>query len=402
MPQESRNLFVSMLKGAGIPTTRDAMQREWNAINAAHGSRISNDSAWSPFWRLISAMVTAPAQWLVALLVDHALPNTFLRYASGAWLDVYAWGVDVHRKAATVATGKLLFTRTTSNGELVIPAGTLVESPALASVIYRVATLRDAVIPEGETSALIDVAAEQAGAAYNLGTGYYSILTKPVEGVATVSNLSDWLTTPGTNEESDEALRLRTRNQFAAVGQYHHDAAYKALIAQYAAIRTDYLFFEKDAPRGAGTANCHVMVESGVPPEELIDSLNDFIRESGNHGHGDDMQCVAITEKPVAMDATVYAVPQADATRREALRLGVENRIRSVFRENTDFAMTKSMPLSRLSISRLGEELHAALPDLLSVEITYTLAGETTAHKDDIVALLELPTLTSLSVELAA
>lgn len=189
---------------------------------------------------------------------------------------------------------------------MAIPAGTVVESPAHNGTTYRLTTLAAAVIPDGQDSALVPVQAEATGAAYNLGPGYYSILPRPVPGVASVTNADGWLTTEGADEESDEALRLRSRNQFAAVGQYHHDAAYRAMIAAYAGIRVDYIFFEKNAPRGPGTANAHIMTESGVPPQELVEAINTFIQTSGNHGHGDDLRCMAITTTPVDLRVTVY------------------------------------------------------------------------------------------------
>jgi uncharacterized phage protein gp47/JayE len=381
-------LFTTMLRESGMPVTANEMQTEWDAINTAQGGLITNNSAWSPFWRLISAIVTAPALWLVKLLVGTALPNTFLRFASGAWLDIFAWGVDVLRKQATTAQGVVRFTRSAAVGALTIPAGTVVESPALDGMTYTVATIAEAVIPEGELSLDVPVQAEQAGTAYNLGPGYYSILSKSVPGIVSVTNLADWLTSPGANIEEDDALRLRARNQFAAVGQYHHDAAYKALIAEYAGIRIDYLFFEKDGPRGPGTANCHIMIESGVPPQELIDSINAHIEDSGNHGHGDDMLCMAIAPLPVDLAVAVFPVASASEDRAGALLQAVEDRIRCAFRENTDFTVTRALPLSRFSFSRLGEELHAALPDLRSVEF----------GREDIVAYLQLPTLGTLTV----
>lgn len=397
MPSSAaKELFISMLREAGLPVTQAEMQQRWDALNTEQGSQITNNSAWSPFWRLISAIVTAPAQWLVTLLVDHALPNTFLRFATGVWLDVYAWGVDVARKKAATATGRLTFTRAMATGPLTIPAGTLVESPVIAGLSYRVTTLADVTIPDGQLTAVVDVQAEKPGAAYNLGPGYYSILTKPVPGIATVTNGADWLASPGADTEDDESLRLRARNQFAAVGQYHHDAAYRALIAAFAGIRIDYLFFEKDGPRGPGTANCHIMVESGIPPQELIDRINTHVRDAGEHGHGDDMRCVAITPMPVTLSVKVYPVVSADAGRAEAVRKGVEDRVRCAFRQNTDFSVTKVLPLSRFSFSRLSEELHAALPDLRSVEFTHD--GEGGAVGADIVAQLKLPTMAALTV----
>jgi hypothetical protein len=66
----------------------------------------------------------------------------------------------------------------------------------------------------------------------------------------------------------------------------------------------------------------------------------------------------------------------------------VEGRIRAAFRENTDYDMTRTWPHNRFSLSVLGDELHAQLPDMASIEF----------DRDDIVAALELPVLASLTV----
>ena len=156
---ESEQIFEKMLSEAGIPTTEAGMRGRWDTINAEEGSQITNNSAWSPFWRLVSAIVTAPALWLVRLLVRHALPNTFLKFATGTYLDIYCWGVDLERHPATYAEGTVLFTRAEASGNLTIPKGTIIESPAIAGVTHRVATLRDAVIPEGQLGLEVDVRA---------------------------------------------------------------------------------------------------------------------------------------------------------------------------------------------------------------------------------------------------
>ena len=396
-------LFTQMVAESGMPTTEAEMQKAWAQCNAEAGSPFSNSSTFSPFWRLITAIATKPSLWLLTLLVKHALPNVFLKYATGSWLNVYAWGVDVTRKGAVSALGNLTFSRNPGTaGDVSIPAGTVVESPSINGTTYRVATLADAVIPEGQSDTLVAVQAETTGAVYNLGPGYYSILPKPVPGVTSVTNTDDWLTTEGADEESDEALRLRCRNQFAAVGQYHHDAAYRAMIAAFAGIRMDYIFFEKDAPRGPGTANAHIMTESGVPPQELVSAINSYIQTSGNHGHGDDLQCFAITTMPIVLQVRVYPPMGMDTKRAETLRLGVENRVRCAFRENSDFTVTRVLPLTRFSFSTLSQELHSQLPDLRSVEFTRPAAdGESEEDElvwEDIVPVRALPVLTSLEV----
>lgn len=389
MAENPDQLFEAMLQEAEIPTTAAGMQSRWDAINVEEGSQITNNSAWSPFWRLTSAIVTAPAQWLVTLLIRHALPNVFLKFAAGTYLDVYAWGVNLSRKPAVPAAGSLLFRRASAEGTLAVPAGTVIESPAINGVTHRVATVHEAVFPDGELALEIEVKAEKAGAGANLGPGYYSILAEPMPGIVSVTNGEHWLDTPGADEEDDDALRLRCRNQFLAVGQYHHDAAYRAVVTAFSGIRPDYIFFEKDGPRGPGTANGYLMLSSGIPPADLVDSVNAHIRESGNHGHGDDLRFFAIPENPVSLVVTVYPLLDCDEYRRERVRQDVEDAVRCAFRENQDWGVSQVYPRSRFSLSQLDRELHELLADLRSVEFN---------RAEDIVSGLSLPVLASLSV----
>ena len=79
------------------------------------------------------------------------------------------------------------------------------------------------------------------------------MLPEPVPGIASVTNRDAWLTSPGADEEDDESLRAaRPRKLFQAVGQYHHDAGYRAVVTAFRGIRTDYIFSRRTAPRGQG------------------------------------------------------------------------------------------------------------------------------------------------------
>lgn len=390
MSKETQEIFKAMLKESGMPISEAEAKAEWNKCVQEQGTLVKNNSAYSPFWRVVEALITKPVMWVVNLLVDHALPNTFLMFARSVWLDVYAWGVDVARKAEVAGQGELLFSRSSASGNLTIPVGTVVESPLLNGIVYRMITKEEGLIPDGALGALVKVQAEKAGTAYNLGPGYYSILAKPVPGVVSVSNPDNWLITPGADIEADDNLRLRARNQFAAVGQYHHDAGYKALISEFAGVNIDYIFFQKEAPRGPGTANGFILIESGVPPQVFIDEINTFIRESGNHGHGDDLQLFPMPGVPQDLVVKVYPKLDLNLTEEEkaSLRDEVINRIRCVFRQNTDFqGLTKTLPLSRFSFSRLGEELHD-VPEIRSVIF----------DRSDIVLDLQIPVLNSLKV----
>lgn len=394
MSDTSDALFETMLTEAGMPVTEEDMAAQWKQINEDEGSLITNDSAWSPFWRLITAIVTTPLVQFVKLLIKTALPNLFLKYASGTWLDIYAWGVDLERKDATYAEGVLLFTRESAAGTLTIPEGTVVKSPAIDDCIYSVAVTADTTCPDGTLAFSVPVKATGTGDAYNLGPGYYCLLVAAIAGIVSVTNESDWQTTPGADEESDEELRLRCRNQFSAVGQFHHDAAYKAIISEYAGIRTDYLYFEHDAPRGPGTANCYILLETGAPPQSYVDDINAYVSDNGYHGHGDSMLCYPMPTTEYSLTATVYPVDNLDDEAQEALRQAVEDMIRCAFRENTDYDLTLAWPQSRFSFSQLDRDLHDGLENLLSVVFDRT---------DDIVSEMDLPVLADggLSVVLA-
>ncbi|MDV9031307.1 baseplate J/gp47 family protein, partial [Pseudomonas sp. RAC1] len=216
--------FRRALSDAGIPTTEAGLRQAWEAEVAAQGSKLSNTSAYSPFWRVVTALVTKPVMWLLTFLSDTVLPNFFVKTASGAWLDTLAWAVNTERKGATRAEGALLFTRENTAGELQVPAGVVVQSAEINGHVYQLVTIEDATFPDGRLQVSVKVRAREVGSGYNLAPGYYAILLEPVPGIAQVINADDWMTAPGADPEPDDQLRLRVRNQFSAVNQWHTDA----------------------------------------------------------------------------------------------------------------------------------------------------------------------------------
>ncbi|HAE3864536.1 TPA_asm: hypothetical protein GND52_004582, partial [Salmonella enterica subsp. houtenae serovar 43:z4,z23:-] len=79
--------------------------------------------------------------------------------------------------------------------------------------VYELAITEDVVIASGTASALLPVKATGTGGAYNLAPGYYRILPVAVDGISHVASEENWLTVPGADEESDDELRERCRNQ---------------------------------------------------------------------------------------------------------------------------------------------------------------------------------------------
>ncbi|MGR7921934.1 baseplate J/gp47 family protein [Zobellella denitrificans] len=382
--------FARLLAADGIPTTTDALEQELAREVTAAGSIITNDSRMSPFWRLQRAMVVKPALWLLnQLLVGHVLPNSFAATAKGYYQDLKAWDVGLERKPATATRGWVEFVKDSPATAVTIEAGTRISTERINGRIYTLAVVTTVVIPAGQASGLVVCQATEAGTAWNLPAGYYCILPSRVPGISAVRNPVDWITEPGDNEEDDDALGLRIQNQYSVVGRYHIDAVYRAMLAAVAGIRSDNIFFEHDAPRGPGTANAYILMEVGPTPAALIDKLNRYVNQEGNHGHGDDLQCFALPDTQHAL--TLHLWPRAFLGDHDKAQLKsqAEAMVRAAFRETSDYPeITRTKPFSRFSFSRLGAELHRLLPDLDSLSV----------DQPDIHSEQAIPRLSSLEV----
>ncbi|VVT52958.1 Phage protein [Kosakonia radicincitans] len=383
--------FEAVVKQSGMPVTSDELRTRFNAIVAEEGI-ITNTSRMSPFWRLITAIVTTPVLWLKDALITAVLANMFVATASGSLLRLLAWAVNVTAKPASAAQGVVRFYKTDAAAVVTVKAGTVIQTERINGVIYVVVTTADFTISADKASALIPVQASATGGAYNLAPGYYRILPVAVDGISHAVNEEDWLTTPGADEESDDELRERCRNQFNLVGNYHTDAVYRSMIASVAGLSIDRVFFEHDAPRGPGTANAWLLLDTGVTSEPFIAAVNDHITTQGHHGHGDDMQCFAMPETLHDLTVTVYVKNLANVgdDDRAALRTGVENMVRCAFRENANYDVNKTWPFARFSFSRLAQEVHQ----------TFSLADSLVFSLPDIVSDLSVPRLKSLIVSL--
>ncbi|WP_409311538.1 baseplate J/gp47 family protein [Pectobacterium sp. B1J-3] len=381
--------YEQALRDAGMPVTTDTVTEQFQALVNAEGL-ITNTSRMSPFWRLINTIVTTPVMWLKAVLINVVLANMYLATASGAFLDMFAWGVNVTRKPATAASGTIRFFKSNASQAALVPAGTVIQTERINGQIYSLRVTADAVIPAGSASGLVPVTATGEGGAFNLAPGYYRILPVGVGGIERAENEENWLLTPGADQESDDDLRDRCRNQYNLVGNYHTDAVYRSMIAAVAGLSIDRIFFLHDAPRGPGTANAYLLLDSGVISAPFITAVNDYITAQGNHGHGDDMQCMAMPETRHDLAVTLYVNNLANVTADEltALRNGCDNLVRCAFRENSEYDVKKTWPYDRFSFSNLGRELHREFGLIDSV--VFSLG--------DIVSDLSVPRLSGLTV----
>ena len=384
MNQKPTPDYEKVLSDNGMPTTEKQISQEFNAIVKEAGL-ITNTSDMSPFWKLITAIVTAPVMWLKAALVNTVMANMFLATAGKPFIDLFAWAVNLERKAPTAAVGVIRFTKQDTSRVITVPKGTLIQTERMNGFIHQLETTQDFIISAGTASALVPVTAKSEGAANNLAPGYYRILPVAVDGIAHAVNEDNWIISPGANEESDDELRDRVKNQFNVTGQYHIDAVYRGLISSITGVTTDRIYFEHDAPRGPGTANVYLLLDAGVSSVPFIQTINDYVMAKGNHGHGDDVLALALPETRHDLTVTVYLFNSAQRNQesRENLRKEIESLIRCAFRENSDYGVVKTWPFSRFSLSRLGEEIHHAFEHVESVVFA----------QSDILSALDIPRL---------
>ncbi|MBB1362102.1 baseplate J/gp47 family protein [Shewanella sp. SR44-4] len=384
--------FAKIVEAAGIPTTEDGWKALFKQDVEAEGSIIANDSPYSPFWRVITAIVAKPATWIVnKVLIGAILPNLFLLTANdNSFIEAKAWEHDLTRKEDEFAKGKVRFNRAAASGpSLLIPAETVIQTDAIKGIVYRVITTDDVILLQNSLSVLVPVIAEKAGAAYNLGAGYYHVLPESVTGIGSVSNDADWIDVLGADAESNDDLKLRTRNAFTAAAPWHIDAVYRAIITERAGLDTDNVYFEHDAPRGPGTANAYILLDTGEPSNELITDLNQYVMDKGYHGHGDDLQVLAMPGADVVVGVTIYPHVYLLDDEVTTLIADVEDFIRCAFRENTNYNATRTEPFVRFSFSRLSQELHKQFAGIESLNW----------HQTDITSANNVPRLTALTIE---
>lgn len=382
-----KKMFEKILHDSGMPIDENAVKTNFVELVKNEGF-ITNTSKYSPFWRLISAIVIKPYIWIKNVFIETVLMNMFLMTATGKFLDLFANAVNLERKTATFAAGEILFTKANKNQSIVVPAGTLISSPDINGVTYQLKTVQEYSIPAGVESARIYVIATLPGENYNLAAGYYRFLVEPIDGV-TVTNDDNWLISPGANIESDDDLRDRTKNQYNFVGHYHTDAVYRGIVTTITGISTRQVFFVHDAPRGPGTANLYLLLNDGVDSSYFIDKVNGHIMGQGYRGHGDDLRCFAIPDKKIDIVVTVYFERDQQPFDIDQYLMNVEHFIRCAFRQNNDYQVTQVNAYSRFSISKLSEELHEQFGELHSIVFNI----------DDIVSELEVPRLRNLHVK---
>ena len=387
--------FIEILSESGVPVTEDEFEAKLKQEVVGAGSKVSNDSEMSPFWRWVRAAVVTPCVWLIrTLLAEHVMPNMFVATAERWALELKAWEHDIEPKDAEKTQGNITLTKANAADAVTIEAGKVVQTLPIDGVVYNVRVLAETVIDAGQLTGKVLVEAFEAGAAFNLPAGYFNIIPEEVPGIVDAVNEPDWITKLGADAESEEELALRIQNAFTSSGEWHIDDVYRSIISSVAGIRSDNIYFNNTGEVKPGTAEALILMEVGATPQPVLEQLNDHIMAKGHHGHGDVLTCKAIPDTEHDVIADVVLVANLDEAIKVNELLEVEDRIRAAFRETAAYPeMTRAKPESRFSLSLLGTEIHTNMAQVESVK--FTVGGKV---QEDIISDLEQPRLKTLTV----
>ena len=244
-------------------------------VKIADRTKLTNFNVGSVIRTLVEVIGSAIAD--LGELTLAALKAGFLATATGYWLDLKAREFGVTRHPAKRTEGIVFFVRAVPRDEnITIPAGTIVSTlKDPDGKAYRYSTLTEVVLVAGTSEIAAPIIAQSAGAAYNVGPGSIKKTVIHLRGVDSVENRSDWITSEGTDLETDESLRRRAFLAWEELTQGSTERAYISWALSDA--RVTSAFVNSHHPRGQGTVNIYILGAGGMPSPSLIDDVQETI-----------------------------------------------------------------------------------------------------------------------------
>ncbi len=269
------------------------------------GFRIKNFRPGRVFYTLLELAMQALAGLYELLL--SVLPQIYLHSATGGWLDLKAADRGVYRKPAQKTIGNVVFSRTNTAGNIVIPAGAEVATqPDIKGVELRYLVQSETVLADGQASVTVAVEAETEGDIYNVGAGLINKMITYIAGIDSVSNAADWIIQEGADVEDDESLRQRALAKLEQMAGGSNDAAYISWAKEITGVAD--VRIDSQQPRGEGTVDIIIIGTAGIPTQALIDEVQAHINTKKSAIA--DVLVLAPTAVPVDITATVYVHPE--------------------------------------------------------------------------------------------
>ena len=243
--------------------------------------------------------------WQLYNTMSKILIQAIPIHSTGDWLKLHAESVGLTPKKKTKAIGTVQFTRGNTKGNIAIAKNKIVGTlPDGLGKVYRYAVTKDVMLLAKDDVILVEVESEDFGEKVNANNGMITKLITPIVGIKSVlnigkplksavamnvldgettpetddfiSNYENWLTSEGTDEESDSLLRERYVAQWQRITGVTRDAYMAAALSvdTVTAVSVD-----DQHPRGQGTIDIYVRSVSKMASTQLLDRVKEAIKK---------------------------------------------------------------------------------------------------------------------------
>jgi uncharacterized phage protein gp47/JayE len=253
-------------------------------------------------------------QWLIV----QVLQTTRAATSSGSDLDTWLADFGMTRLTAVPSTGLVTLARYTPAAAALVPVGAVVRTLDGSQSFTVTADTTNAaysaaasgyVVPAGQASVVVPVAAEVAGSLGNVQAGAVALMVTPIPGIDTVTNASGF--TSGLDAETDAAARAR----FQGFLDSRTRATSQAILYAVAGVQQGLTMVlqENTTPTGlTQLGNFVITIDdgSGAPSASLLNAVSSAVDRVRPIGSTFSVQGPQIVEAGVALSVTVTPAAQ--------------------------------------------------------------------------------------------
>lgn len=292
--------------------------------------------------------------------VDRAGKQDLLKYSYGEFLDNLAGNRRVTRQQASAARTTIRFTLSTSRDYAIgIPAGTRLTNGN--GVYFMTEAYSEA--PAGATFVDVDAVCTAVGIeGNNFLKGQINVLVDPIPYVESIENITD--TSGGTDLEDDTSLAERT---YLAPSGYSTAGPQDAYTYWAKTYNTDVGSVRPVSYQAAGHAEVYILMRDGtLPGDEVIEGLQEFLRDRGIRPMTDLVTVSAPTVRAYDLELTYYI-----GRSNKAQATTIQNRVNEAVDAYNRWQTTEiGRDINPSELIRLIREAGAKRPIITSPEFT--------------------------------
>ncbi len=208
-------------------------------------------------------------------MLRRMLNTLYVRHAEEEWLGLLAADFSKARKAAIKTKGTLtLWRKEGMDAVSVIPAGMVFKTDKdINGEELRFFSIEKVVIQKNDLVAYVPVEAEMEGSRYNIPPGQITRCVQHLEGIESITNEKDWITTEGSDIEEWESLRERTLGAWDLLATMPTAAKYKNICESINGVM--HINVNQLHPRGQGTVDIIVTSTAGEATPELLQKVQE-------------------------------------------------------------------------------------------------------------------------------